>query len=179
MIRHVCSLAYLSRFFRYDFRPKAIYVCLMVRRIILAMHDETLMDDKDYYGNKRLELSGQTMSLLFEDIFKSFNAVSFIFTRKYIFVQEVAVASPCCFEDICNSFNSQVSVSFMSRHTNDSMYKRIDPSTSELSSLALYVCDIYITFFRVTHQFCMHVFFRDLCGNAQLRNGGVMGGDVT
>ncbi len=47
----------------------------MLRRIILAMHDETLMDDKDYYGNKRLELAGQTMSLLFEDIFKSFNAV--------------------------------------------------------------------------------------------------------
>lgn len=48
----------------------------MLRRIILAMHDESLMDDKDYYGNKRLELAGQTMSLLFEDIFKSFNAVS-------------------------------------------------------------------------------------------------------
>jgi DNA-directed RNA polymerase III subunit RPC2 len=46
----------------------------MLRRIILAMHDETVMDDKDYYGNKRLELAGQTMSLLFEDIFKSFNA---------------------------------------------------------------------------------------------------------
>mmetsp|Transcript_43794 Transcript_43794/g.105889 ORF Transcript_43794/g.105889 Transcript_43794/m.105889 type:complete len:1171 (+) Transcript_43794:84-3596(+) len=59
---------------RYDFRPKAIYVCLMLRRIILAMHDETVLDDKDYYGNKRLELAGQTMSLLFEDIFKSFNA---------------------------------------------------------------------------------------------------------
>ena len=59
---------------RYDFRPKCIYICLMLRRIILAMHDEAVMDDKDYYGNKRLELAGQTMSLLFEDIFKSFNA---------------------------------------------------------------------------------------------------------
>eukprot|EP00961_Rhodomonas_salina_P152497 2052435-Rhodomonas_salina.1 len=49
---------------RYDFRPKSIYICLMLRRIILAMHDETVMDDKDYYGNKRLELAGQTMSLV-------------------------------------------------------------------------------------------------------------------
>jgi len=59
---------------RYDFRPKAIYVGLMLRRIILAMHDASVMDDKDYYGNKRLELAGQSMSLLFEDIFKSYNA---------------------------------------------------------------------------------------------------------
>ena len=36
--------------------------------------DETVVDDKDYYGNKRLELAGQTMSLLFEDVFKGFNS---------------------------------------------------------------------------------------------------------
>lgn len=27
----------------------------MVRRIILAIDDPTAMDDKDYYGNKRIE----------------------------------------------------------------------------------------------------------------------------
>ena len=31
------------------------------------------MDDKDYYGNKRLELAGQLVSILFEDLFKRFN----------------------------------------------------------------------------------------------------------
>ena len=28
------------------------------------------MDDMDYYGNKRLELAGQLLALMFEDLFK-------------------------------------------------------------------------------------------------------------
>jgi len=44
----------------------------MIRRIIEASHDPTKLDDKDYYGNKRLELAGQLISLLFEDQFKLF-----------------------------------------------------------------------------------------------------------
>jgi DNA-directed RNA polymerase III subunit RPC2 len=56
-----------------DLRPKALYICFMVRRVLMAMHDPTLVDDRDYVGNKRLELAGQLMSLLFEDLFKKFN----------------------------------------------------------------------------------------------------------
>jgi DNA-directed RNA polymerase III subunit RPC2 len=41
---------------KFDLRPKVIYIALMIRRIILALHDPTTIDDKDYYGNKRLEL---------------------------------------------------------------------------------------------------------------------------
>ncbi|BFU25408.1 DNA-directed RNA polymerase III subunit 127.6 kda polypeptide putative [Entamoeba histolytica] len=57
---------------RYNFKTKIIYIALMVNWILKA--DETgELDDKDYYGNKRMELAGQLMSLLFEDLFKQFN----------------------------------------------------------------------------------------------------------
>ncbi|CAN1173031.1 DNA-directed RNA polymerase III subunit 2 [Linum perenne] len=49
-----------------NFRPKCIYVAVMLRRIMDAILNKDAMDDKDYVGNKRLELSGQLVSLLFE-----------------------------------------------------------------------------------------------------------------
>jgi DNA-directed RNA polymerase III subunit RPC2 len=39
-----------------NFRPKAIYIATMVRRVLMAMQNEKLVDDRDYVGNKRLEL---------------------------------------------------------------------------------------------------------------------------
>lgn len=56
-----------------DFRPKALYICFMVRRVLMAVQDPKLVDDRDYVGNKRLELAGQLLALLFEDLFKTFN----------------------------------------------------------------------------------------------------------
>jgi DNA-directed RNA polymerase III subunit RPC2 len=56
-----------------NFRPKALYVAYMARRVLMAKHDSNLVDDRDYVGNKRLELAGQLLSLLFEDLFKKFN----------------------------------------------------------------------------------------------------------
>eukprot|EP00898_Chlorokybus_atmophyticus_P001524 jgi/Chlat1/2372/Chrsp17S02643 len=58
----------------FDFRQKVAYMAVMVRRMLDAMHDPSNLDDKDYYGNKRLELAGQLLSLLFEDLFKRMNA---------------------------------------------------------------------------------------------------------
>ena len=58
----------------HNFRMKCVYLALMVRRVILAEKDVVRVDDRDYYGNKRLELAGQLLALLFEDLFKKFNA---------------------------------------------------------------------------------------------------------
>jgi DNA-directed RNA polymerase III subunit RPC2 len=40
-----------------DFGGKAMYVATMTRRVLMAMHDAKMVDDRDYVGNKRLELS--------------------------------------------------------------------------------------------------------------------------
>ncbi|KAL8712833.1 MAG: hypothetical protein Q9220_003041 [cf. Caloplaca sp. 1 TL-2023] len=55
-----------------NFRAKALYLAFMVKRVMMARHDPKLVDNRDYVGNKRLELAGQLLSLLFEDLFKKF-----------------------------------------------------------------------------------------------------------
>lgn len=59
---------------QHNFYPKAVYLAHMVRKVLLAYTGKAELDDKDYYGNKRLELAGQLISLLFEDLFKRFSA---------------------------------------------------------------------------------------------------------
>uniref|UniRef100_A0A069DXS3 DNA-directed RNA polymerase subunit beta n=1 Tax=Panstrongylus megistus TaxID=65343 RepID=A0A069DXS3_9HEMI len=59
---------------KFNFKQKAIYTALMIRRVIQAESNPELIDDKDYYGNKRLELAGSLLSLMFEDAFKRFNS---------------------------------------------------------------------------------------------------------
>ena len=39
-----------------DLRPKGIYLGIMAKRVLMAMKDEKMVDDRDYVGNKRLEL---------------------------------------------------------------------------------------------------------------------------
>ncbi|KAK2158794.1 hypothetical protein LSH36_164g11051 [Paralvinella palmiformis] len=58
----------------WNFKVKVVYLALMLRRTILAQGATLKVDDRDYYGNKRLELAGQLLSLLFEDLFKKFNS---------------------------------------------------------------------------------------------------------
>lgn len=47
-----------------DFRSKAIFVATMTRRVLMAMEDEKMVDDRDYVGNKRLELYAHSYTLL-------------------------------------------------------------------------------------------------------------------
>ena len=58
----------------FDFRAKVIYIGHIVRRLVMVQLGQSSLDDKDYYGNKRLELAGSLLSLLFEDLFKHFNS---------------------------------------------------------------------------------------------------------
>jgi DNA-directed RNA polymerase III subunit RPC2 len=39
-----------------NFREKSIYAAMMVRRVLQAMNNDVEVDDRDYVGNKRLEL---------------------------------------------------------------------------------------------------------------------------
>ncbi|CEO94374.1 hypothetical protein PBRA_000159 [Plasmodiophora brassicae] len=58
---------------QFDFHLKSVYIGFIIRRLLNVVKNPKLIDDKDYYGNKRLELGGQLLSLLFEDLFKKFN----------------------------------------------------------------------------------------------------------
>ena len=39
-----------------NFREKSIYAAMMVRRVLQAVNHQVEVDDRDYVGNKRLEL---------------------------------------------------------------------------------------------------------------------------
>ncbi|KAL0226689.1 hypothetical protein P9112_014013 [Eukaryota sp. TZLM1-RC] len=56
----------------FNLRPKCMFLAITTRRLLLASKDSSYIDDKDYYGNKRIELAGDLISLLFEDCFKKF-----------------------------------------------------------------------------------------------------------
>ncbi|KAJ2509363.1 DNA-directed RNA polymerase III complex subunit Rpc2 [Coemansia sp. RSA 1939] len=57
-----------------DFHSKCVHVAMMARRVLQAAGSGGTTDDLDYLGNKRLELAGQLVALLFEDLFKRFNS---------------------------------------------------------------------------------------------------------
>ena len=45
----------------FDFGPKVAYIATMLRRMLLALADGSALDDRDYYGNKRLDLAGASV----------------------------------------------------------------------------------------------------------------------
>lgn len=56
-----------------DMRRKAIAVAMMVRFLLQAELNIISTDDIDFLGNKRFELAGNLLSILFEDTFLRFN----------------------------------------------------------------------------------------------------------
>jgi DNA-directed RNA polymerase III subunit RPC2 len=56
------------------FSKKILYIAHVVRRVLLATKDPMHIDDPEFYGNKRLDLSGSLLSMLFEDVFRRFTA---------------------------------------------------------------------------------------------------------
>ncbi|XP_055332773.1 LOW QUALITY PROTEIN: DNA-directed RNA polymerase III subunit RPC2-like [Paramacrobiotus metropolitanus] len=55
------------------FDDKAAFLSYMVRRCILAEKDPRLLDDRDHFGVKRLQLAGNILAFVFEDVIKTLN----------------------------------------------------------------------------------------------------------
>ena len=54
----------------------------MARLVMMASIDPSRLDDKDYYGNKQLNLAGFMIALLFEDLLQKFNTSLQIYADK-------------------------------------------------------------------------------------------------
>ena len=87
----------------WDFHQKVVYLAVMLRRMILAVNDPSQLDDKDYYGNKRLELAGHLLALLFEDLFKTYNG--FLKNQGESQLKKAARAQQFDFIQVMNSTN--------------------------------------------------------------------------
>ena len=58
-----------------SFYSKTFFLAFMVRRLLLAYIDpKNHIDNRDFYGNKRIELAGTLIGLVFEDAFKRYNS---------------------------------------------------------------------------------------------------------
>ncbi len=51
-------------------RAKAAFLGLMARRVLVANYSGEHSDSRDFYGNKRVDLAGDMMALLFEVVFR-------------------------------------------------------------------------------------------------------------
>lgn len=57
----------------WNMKLKSLYLALMTRRLMFVHLGDCPCDDPDFYGNKRVELAGSLIALLFEDLLKRFN----------------------------------------------------------------------------------------------------------
>lgn len=74
----------------------------MVHRLLLAALGRRELDDRDHYGNKRLDLAGPLMAFLFRGLFRNLIKEVRMIAQKYInkngdFNLEVRVLLVCAF----------------------------------------------------------------------------------
>lgn len=63
---------------------KAYFLGYMVHRLLLAALGRRELDDRDHYGNKRLDLAGPLLAFLFRGLFKNLLKELKIYAQKYI-----------------------------------------------------------------------------------------------
>ncbi|UYV80382.1 POLR2B, partial [Cordylochernes scorpioides] len=63
---------------------KAYYLGYMVHRLLLAALGRREVDDRDHYGNKRLDLAGPLMAFLFRGLFKNLTKEVRMYAQKFI-----------------------------------------------------------------------------------------------
>lgn len=97
----------------YYFRPKVVFMAVMIRRIITALYDPTTIDDRDYYGNKRLELYSPPCRLFFYFIFIFYDKNLFLFltsSRRSLasMTYRAGQMLSLLFEDLFKKFSSEL-----------------------------------------------------------------------
>ncbi|KAL3187207.1 hypothetical protein MRX96_025521 [Rhipicephalus microplus] len=63
---------------------KAYYLGYMVHRLLLAALGRRELDDRDHYGNKRLDLAGPLMAFLFRGLFRNLTKEVRMYAQKFI-----------------------------------------------------------------------------------------------
>ena len=63
---------------------KAFFLGYMVHRLLLAALGRRELDDRDHYGNKRLDLAGPLMAFLFRGLFKNLTKDMRMYAQKFI-----------------------------------------------------------------------------------------------
>ena len=63
---------------------KAYFIGYMVHRLLLASLGRRELDDRDHYGNKRLDLAGPLLAFLFRGLFKNLCKELRLYAQKFI-----------------------------------------------------------------------------------------------